>query len=307
MVIYHAINYSVFRPWAFRFLGFLPLSFILITGFLVGQIYAAKLNIVGAKVYLRLATRGLKLLLLCTALNVANFIATEGNVYDGLWEFGARAQEFYLTGNGRIGIFEILIPIGYFLLIAPGLVWLNSRTRVASPVLTVIIVILCIALERQGVTYKNLSLFSIGMLGMTFGSIPMKSVDWLARKWLFVAAIYGIYRLLTYFLGDSYPIQSFGATISVLLLYSCALKSSTDTLIGRQMVTFGKYSLVGYIAQIAILRLLVKVFGGKPETIFGVCLLAAGALLITFLLVLVLDKVRQKSRPTDFLYKSVFA
>src|ERR1039458_3410046 len=45
MVAYHAINYSAFRPLAFRYLAFLPPSFILITGFLVGQVYAAKYDL----------------------------------------------------------------------------------------------------------------------------------------------------------------------------------------------------------------------------------------------------------------------
>src|SRR6187399_3095901 len=80
MVVYHAMGYSRFRPLSFEYLGFLPASFIFITGFVVGQIYAARYNLQSWKPYLRLMTRGLKLLVLFTLLNLAWFIAIERSV-----------------------------------------------------------------------------------------------------------------------------------------------------------------------------------------------------------------------------------
>src|SRR6267378_5642012 len=109
MVIYHAINYSPFRPLAFRFLGFLPPSFILITGFLVGQVYATKYDLTTWRPYLRLAIRGGKLLLLFMGLNLANCVLLEHNIYDGMQEFADRSQTIFLSGNGRAGIFEVLL------------------------------------------------------------------------------------------------------------------------------------------------------------------------------------------------------
>ena len=41
MVIYHSLNYSAHRELAFKYLAFLPPSFILITGFLLSHVYLA--------------------------------------------------------------------------------------------------------------------------------------------------------------------------------------------------------------------------------------------------------------------------
>src|SRR4051812_8209465 len=61
MVVYHAINYSSFRPLAFQYLAFLPPSFILIAGFVVGQIYTSKYDLNRWSPYGRLLLRGFKL------------------------------------------------------------------------------------------------------------------------------------------------------------------------------------------------------------------------------------------------------
>src|SRR3954471_1262204 len=70
MVVYHAINYSAFRPLAFRYLAFLPPSFIFVAGFLVGQTYASKYDLSRTAPYRRLIVRGLKILILFTVFNL---------------------------------------------------------------------------------------------------------------------------------------------------------------------------------------------------------------------------------------------
>ena len=307
MVIYHAINYSAYRPWAFKFLGFLPTSFIMITGFLVGQVYTAKVGQEAPKIYLRLATRGLKLLALVTGLNIANLIAIEHGVEDGLWEFGARAQELFLTGNGRIGVFEILIPISYFLLIAPLFVWLHSLNRLVVPIVATGLFFLCTFMEIQGLVYKNFSFFSVGVLGMAIGVIPMTTIDSFARRIGRIAAIYGVYRVCSYLFEERYPVQTFGATASILLLYALWVRTDGTSGVGKQMITFGKYSLIGYIGQIAVLKILVAAIGGKPQTIFGVCLLTLAALTLTVAIIAVIHQLRERSNLANVLYKAVFA
>jgi hypothetical protein len=307
MVVYHAINYSAFRSMAFRFLAFLPWSFILIAGFLVGQVYAAKYDLETWKPYLRLAVRGFKLLMLFLVLNVTYCIILERNFLDGIFEFADRSGAIFLSGNGREGIFEVLLPIAYFLLLAPALLWLRSRVSGAVIFCAAGIFLLCAALEMNGLFYKNLSLLSAGLLGMACGLIPIASIDRFAGHWLPVLGLYALYRVSSYFVGEIYVVQMLGALASLTLFYACALHLDYASTFGRQMVMFGKYSLLGYLAQIPLIQIIVHIFDGKPDHWIGVSTVAVVTTLLLFLIVRGVHELRSRSRLMDGTYKSVFA
>lgn len=306
MVAYHAINYSAFRPMAFKALGFLPPSFILIAGFLVGQVYATKYSLDTWKPYARLLVRGLKLLVLFLVLNVTHCIIIKRDVVDGLWEFADRAGTIFVSGNNREGIFEVLLPIAYFLILAPGLLWVRSRTKSAITLFAVAIFLLCVVLERGGMTYKNLSLLSAGVIGMACGLVPIESIDRLAAKLLPVVGLYALYRLSSYFLGEIYPIQIFGAATSSLLLYGLALHLDCDSGTGRWVVLLGKYSLAGYLIQIPLIQILV-LFHGKPGHWIGVFAVAMITTALLLLIVQGLNLMRRRNLIVDTVYKAVFA
>jgi hypothetical protein len=307
MVVYHAINYSAFRPMAFKFLAFLPSSFILIAGFLVGQVYAAKYDLETWKPYLRLAVRGFKLLVLFVVLNATYCIILERNFLYGVLEFADRSNAIFLSGNGREGIFEVLLPIAYFLLLAPALLWLRSRVSGAIAFCAAGIFILCVALETNGLFYKNLSLLSAGFLGMACGLIPIASINHFARHWLPVLGVYAFYRLCSYFVGEIYVVQMLGALTSLTLLYVCALHLDCASTFGRQMVTFGKYSLLGYLVQIPLIQIIVHIFGGKPDHWIGVFAVTVVASVLLFVIVLAVHELRRRNRFFDRGYKSIFA
>lgn len=306
MVAYHSINYSAFRPMAFKALGFLPPSFILIAGFLVGQVYATKYSLDTWKPYARLLVRGIKLLLLFLALNVAHCIILERDIMGGLGEFADRAGTIFLSGNNREGIFEVLLPIAYFLILAPGLLWVRSRTKSAVTLFAVAIFVLCTVLERGGMTYKNLSLLSAGLVGMACGLVRIESIDRFAVKWLPVLGLYALYRLSSYFLGETYPIQIFGAVSSLVLLYGLALHLDCDSGTGRWIILLGKYSLAGYLIQIPLIQLLVLLHG-KPTHWIGVFAVAMITAALLFLIVQALNFLRSRSSIVDVAYKAVFA
>ncbi len=307
MVAYHAINYSAFRPMGFKALGFLPPSFILIAGFLVGQVYATKYSLDTWKPYARLLVRGLKLLLVFLVLNVTNCIILKRDIVDGLWEFADRAETIFVSGNNRQGIFEVLLPIAYFLILAPGLLWVRSRTKSAITLFAVAIFLLCIVLEREGKTYENLSLLSAGLIGMACGLVRMESIDKFAVKWLPVLGLYALYRVSSYFFGENYPIQIFGAVTSLVLLYGLALHLDCDSGTGRWMVLLGKYSLAGYLIQIPLIQLLVLFHGGKPTHWMGVFAVAMITMALLFFIVQGLNFMRSRSSIVDSIYKAVFA
>jgi hypothetical protein len=307
MVVYHSINYSAFRPMAFKYLAFLPSSFILIAGFLVGQVYAAKYNLETWRPYLRLAVRGVKLLLLFLVLNVGYCMVRQRGVIDGLWEFADRAGTIFLSGNGREGIFEVLLPIAYFLLLAPVLLWVRARAGAAIAICAGGMFLLCVLLERNGLSYKNLSFLSAGLLGMACGLIPIGSIDRLARKWIAVLALYAAYRLCSYRIGELYWVEMFGALSSLILLYSCGLYLDCASAAGRAVVLLGKYSLLGYLVQIPVIQLIVHFIGGKPAHWIGVVAVIVATTGLLFLIVRGVHELRRRFRFADGTYKAVFA
>src|SRR5215475_945473 len=70
MLVYHSFNYSTDYTLGFKYLPFLPPSFILITGFLISRLYFNPKAARDASVYRRLLFKGFRLLLVFTILNV---------------------------------------------------------------------------------------------------------------------------------------------------------------------------------------------------------------------------------------------
>jgi peptidoglycan/LPS O-acetylase OafA/YrhL len=307
MVVYHAVNYSRFRPLAFEYLGFLPASFIFITGFVVGQIYAARYNLQSWKPYLRLMTRGLKMLVLFTVLNLAWFMASERSLYHGFWVFAERADAIYLHASGRVAIFEVLLPIAYFLLLAPVLLWLRARVRGAVVVIALLALAACLFLESKGMSFKQPSLLCAGLLGMAAGLVPMVRVEAAARLWMSPLLAFVLYRVSQHFFGGRFAVEMFGAAASVFLLYAIALHLEKVPALWRWIVTTGQYSLLAYLAQIALLQVIVKAAGGKPDTILPVIGIGALTLALTWLVIVATKSIRARSSVADTFYKAIFA
>src|SRR5271163_81846 len=72
MVLYHWINYFIGPQWEYYlYLRFLTPSFIFISGFMISSVYLSKYDAADLRLSVRLFTRGLKLLAIFVALNVA--------------------------------------------------------------------------------------------------------------------------------------------------------------------------------------------------------------------------------------------
>src|SRR5262249_9745420 len=122
MVLYHWLNYFVVLDWdIYRYLRFITPSFVLITGFVLSSIYLKKYRPTDVRLHYRLVSRGLKLLMLFTALNLVGVVLFNRHQYgieSSIRGFFANAYEIYFSGSGR-ATFEILVPIGYFLVLTP--------------------------------------------------------------------------------------------------------------------------------------------------------------------------------------------
>ena len=100
MVVYHSLNYTTQYFLAFRYMAFLPPSFILIVGFLLSSVYSVRYQSNDWRLHKRLLQRGLKLVLLFTLLNIAA-LASRGQLTESLRAFFLHSLEIYAIGAGR--------------------------------------------------------------------------------------------------------------------------------------------------------------------------------------------------------------
>lgn len=312
MVIYHALNYSSQYYLSFRYLSFLPPSFIVITGLLLTIVYPRRYRELNASLFGRLTVRGLKILALFVALNVGARLILgtyKGWVPVDAFLFFSRFFEVFVSGLGRSAIFEVLLPIAYLLLAAPFLLWLSHGRMLLYPVVAILIVSICLLLNRWGAQSEILSLFSAGVIGMTIGAL-VGNLQILLSKWsafIISALVFLAYMPLGIAYGYIYPVQLVGALAALALIMSMSTHVVEPGWLLERLLRLGRYSLVSYIVQIALLQVGLRILGrpdpGSP-LFFGILF---GALVLMVSFVEAIDWMRRRSRPMERLYKFVFA
>lgn len=304
MVVYHSLNYSPYTQVAFANIAFLPPSFIFLAGFLLTSSYLARYDLKDWRLHQRLVMRGAKLILFFTALNVGLYYIAYGPSAVG--QFSENLHAMYLTAGGRVASFFILTAIGYLLLLAPVLLVFGSLNRWLLPALALSLLIFCLVMEWQGSVTYHLGMITAGIVGAAFGLLPLERVTGFARKWFVVAPLYCLYRAGSYFIGDPYGMQLTGVVTALLVLYSLALMLPVKTQLYRHVVLMGRYSLFGYIAQLGIIQVIVRIFG-PFETPLAVLILTVVTLAATWALTLITHWLRAKARFVDVTYKAAFA
>jgi len=313
MVLYHWLNYFV-SPTGFFYvyLRFLPPSFICITGFLVSQVYLSKYRTSDSRLLRRLVVRGLKILAIFTFLNVA--ISSMIHRPDGrrlILDFTGQAlQSIYITGNmigGRLVAFYILVPIGYLLLLCAGLLFACKYYRYTFHLATLLFLSTVLILSMNGYKSGNMELLTIGILGTSIGYIPIERIDKTLRQpYWYLLAYLGYLAAITVW-DVPYPLLIPGVVLSLILLYMLGAMSGEDSRISRTIILLGKYSLFGYISQIAILQLLRRGFSSVESTEWSMGLALVLAAALTILSVEAVDRTRARIATVNRLYTAVFA
>jgi hypothetical protein len=304
MVVYHSLNYSVYTQVAFANIAFLPPSFIFVAGFLLTNSYLARYDLKDWRLHQRLVTRGAKLILLFTAINLGLYFIALGP--GALQLFAENFQAIYLAASGRFASFPILTSIGYLLLLAPLLLVIGSLNRWMLPALALMLFIFCSVVEWRGTVGYHLSLISAGIAGAAFGLVPLERISGFARKWFIVVPLYGLYRTGSYFIGDPYPMQLMGVVTGLLVLYSLALLLPIRMQSYKETVLLGRYSLFGYIVQLGVIQVTVRMFG-PFETPLSVVILAVVTLAVMWAITRITHWLRAKARVVDLTYRAAFA
>lgn len=314
MVLYHWINYFISPAWPYyRYLRFLTPSFILVSGFLISNIYLVKYKPSNRKLWIRLAVRGIKLLAVFLALNAGKALVIRGMrnyTTDGLG-LGMFAAAFgsgnIFVAGGKLVAFYILVPISYLLLISAVLMPAYSSFRRTFHLTCGALLVAILILHLSGRSWPNLEFVTIGMLGLLAGFVPIDEINRAIRHPRVLIVAYAGYVTAITVWNVPFPLLVIGAYLSVGLIYLLGLQSREGTAVTRLIVLLGKYSLLGYVAQIAILQGLSVGFRHvNPRYPIPVMSFVA-ALMCTILTVELVNRSRMRSRIADRLYKLVFA
>ncbi len=317
MVLYHWLNYFVSTEGDFyRYLRFLTPSFIFITGFLISHVYLAAYKLADSRLPMRLMQRGLKLLAVFVVLNVARTFlmpdAREDVMPSRMWSV-EDLTAIFVTGNvatgsgGKASSFNILVPISYLLLLSALLSRACRVFRYTFHLAALIGIVCLIWLRIDGIEFGNLDLMVIGLVGVMTGYVPIEKIDAVASHKYPILVAYLSYTTVIAVLGINYPLQVAGVVICLLVIYMLGQAGSDYGAIRRTTSLLGKYSLFGYIAQIAILQVLYRAGarGGLDTVDLVLSFMLSFALTITS--VVILDRSRARLPIVDRLYKAVFA
>ena len=315
MVLYHWNNYF-FGAHDNRYLRFLTPSFIFISGFIISNIYLSKYEASDPKLPKRLFERGLKILGVFFVLNFTR---------DALALFGGQDQavaahwtvqsliDIYIVGNGVGGgqgkavAFFVLVPIGYLLILSALLVMLSRYFRYAFHVFATVFLIAIGALYFVGMQSPNLELLTIGLLGVIAGYLPLSRVNSVVRHPFALCVSYLVYLGAITHWNVRYPLQIVGVYLTLMIIYLVGLKSGEPGTLRGWVILLGKYSLYGYIAQIAILQLLHVALKTLTPPILLLAVSFVLAFVLTVVSVEILDRLRRRSSLLDSAYKAVFA
>jgi len=315
MVLYHWLNYFLGASDN-RYLRFLTPSFICITGFLISNVYLSRYGVTDPQLPKRLMQRGLKILGVFAALNLARvglFPKTYGTQMLSEHSSIRSLLDIYVIGSNLGGgqekaiAFFILVPIAYLLLLSALLLVFLKTYRYVFHASCIFSFLAILVLYFNGYESANLELLAIGLAGVMLGYMPIERINAYVNHPYLLTVAYCCYLAAITIWNIIYPLQVVGVFLSLAIIYLLGSVRGEPGRIRGLLLLLGKYSLFGYIAQIAILQFLRRGFehmSGGPM-VLGLSFVLA--IILTSASVEALDYGRSKSVATDKLYKAVFA
>jgi peptidoglycan/LPS O-acetylase OafA/YrhL len=314
MVLYHWLNYFIGPQGSFYiYLRFLPPSFIFITGFLISYVYLSAYKLNDLRTPRRLVVRGLKLLAVFVVLNaLINLLLPEsrnGKSFLGTF-LPSNLMAIYITGNFRgekLAAFTILVPISY-LLILSALLMIGTRLYKYIFQVASVLFFLCIfVLGLKGIESRNLELLTVGLLGASAGYIPISRINNLLNYPYALILAYAGYLIAITAIEVPYPLQVAGVCLTVTIIYWIGVASGELNSISRTIIILGKYSLLGYIAQIALLQIMHRGLRKFELPPWDLAISFVIAVALTIIAVQLTDRARIKLPIVNALYTAVFA
>lgn len=316
MVLYHWLNYF-FGPHGqyYDYLRFLTPSFIFITGFMISQIQLRRYENSGRILSRRLFVRGLKLLIVFLVLNALVYAAlSRVQVSQSLWGKSLRSLSWaaFVVGTSRAAdgqknvVFNILVPIAYLLIVSAAVV-LTRRVRYAFYCTLSLLLAAVIFIRFSHLENMYLDLLMIGVLGVIVGFAGREQISYLVSHPYILITLYCLFLAAITIWGVPLPLEIASVILTTALLYSAGSRVAPAGTARRRVILLGKYSLLGYIGQIAILQGLRRISWLSQHGVVA----SLGALLLGVLLTVAVveavDIARQRFKIANDLYRLVFA
>jgi peptidoglycan/LPS O-acetylase OafA/YrhL len=316
MVLYHWLNYF-FGPHGqyYDYLRFLTPSFIFITGFMISQIQLRRYENGGRSLPKRLFVRGLKLLIVFLVLNALVYAAlSRVQVSYSLWGKSLRSLSWaaFVVGTSRAAdgqksvVFSILVPIAYLLIVSAGVV-LARRVRYAFYCTLYALIAAVILIRFWNVENFYLDLLMVGVLGVVVGFAGREQISSLVSHPYILITLYCLFLVAITIWGVPLPLEIASVILTTALLYTAGSRLATAGTARRRVILLGKYSLLGYIAQIAILQGLRRISWLSQHGVGASLASLLLAALLTVAIVEAVDIARKRSKIANDLYRLVFA
>jgi peptidoglycan/LPS O-acetylase OafA/YrhL len=312
MVVYHTLSIaSTGGVETFRFIRFVSGSFIFLAGFVAARYMTDRMRRDPSAATWQLCARGAKIVALFTALNLAIAFSGFGNASKQpliAAEFLRWAPEIYLAGNSRMTSFAILLPIGYLLVCAPVVLFAFVRAPLYAP-LALLVAMLAASLHPTLAEQRpNVEFMLIGLAGMALGAPEVRAFERGAPGLLIVALGLTAAILLTGLFGSSDAAYLAGVAAIVRLAHDGARLADANAAVMRQLVRLGRYSLIAYIGQIALIQIVFRLTGAQRWAVgWEVAAIGTFAAVSVLVLCALVERGRQASPVVDKAYRLVFA
>jgi peptidoglycan/LPS O-acetylase OafA/YrhL len=310
MVVYHWLNYFIGLQWeGYKYLRFLTPAFVFISGFVVSRVYLERYSFDDPRLRRRLIRRGLKLLALFLSLNVLIDWTLGGGQIVNFSDPSAALSwgtAIFIKGRGRAA-FEILVPIAYFLLLAPFVLLLSRRLRVSLSAIAVMAIVAASALSSVHRLNPHVEVLSIAFAGLAVGSLSTSRTASVLSWPVLLLPAYLIYLGAVTIWNVPYPLLVVGVALNLLLIAVIGTAWGTSGAIQQYVVRMGQYSLLSYIAQIAALQVLRRALSGRHLDWGALAGAFVAALAVTIVVVELSVLLRSRSLAFDRLYRTIFA
>jgi hypothetical protein len=312
MVLYHWLNYFARPELDYRYLRFLPPSFIFITGFLISHLYLSG-PAVDMSVSKRLLTRAVKLVMVFGVLNVARAavlaaLSSGSAATDRLTV--ANILSVFIVGPDvadKVMSFYILIPISYLLMLSAALLWCYQSFRYVFHLTSALLLVAVAVLSVEGIHSQNLEFVAIGMLGVLAGFLRIDTINRIAGQQYVLALLYVAYVAAITRWNTPFALLVPGVCLTLLVIYRMGFGDVEGDWLRRHVSLLGKYSLFGYVAQIAILQVMsagLRHVGAGQSVLLVSFVLAFASTMIAVELV---DRFKARSIIVNRLYRAAFA
>jgi len=316
MVAYHVTDYFVTGGMSttgapallYRYLHFVSGAFIFTTGYVVAEYYKHKYFLDKWKTSRRLVNRGLKLIGIFSLANLLiNFLQLHNfnNTQFGPKFFLENLVPIFVYGAGKLSSFEVLLPIGYLLVVSPLLLVAYARFRRYEMALILAAILGCTAF---GVRVTGPSLVILGFAGFMIGTFARTVTA--APLWseALNAGVLFAYLVAIQRIPQNFLTYTLNIVIILKFVHDVSRRINLQTAVTRPLVLFGQYSLFCYFAQIIFLQFLYRfVFHRHWPLGYQVLLVGLAACAALVAGCLVLERLRAKSRIVNSVYKFVFA